>query len=193
MNILSFWLRISVAALFITVGIVGIADKEIKPGVADLAIGIVALLPLLRLLYLYQKPEPASSLKNSFYPLKTVARLRGLAGFMLAISGSGLLVKNDELGWGVFSVGLFLFSPLSDLVFTYDASPPDPATGHPQWNKRMTRLMITRIVGIIFFLYTAEFLKEHKYSYAYFCLFPAMVLTLIRQIRLLFGRKSAAL
>jgi hypothetical protein len=193
MNILTFWLRISIAALFILLGLISISEKEINSGVASIALAVVALLPLLRLLYLYQKPEPASFLKNSFFPRKTVARLRGFMGFLLSFSAIGLLDKNDESGWGISAIGLFLFSPLGDIVFTYDATPPDPITGHPQWNKKMTRLMITRIVGVIFLCYAVEFHKEHKYSYLYFSLFLGVTLVLIRQIRLLFSRKSAAI
>jgi hypothetical protein len=43
MNILSFWLRISIAGLFIVAGIKSISDKEINSGVASLALAVVAL------------------------------------------------------------------------------------------------------------------------------------------------------
>lgn len=189
MNILSFWLRIAVAALFVINGVSDLATKNRDSGLASLALAVVLLLPLLRLLYLSQKPLPLSSLKDSFSPQKTLSLLRSIWGLILAFSGLGLITKKESIGFGFLIIGLLLLSPLSDFVFTYDPAPPDPVTGHSQWNKKMTRLSLIRALGVILLLYSVEFYREHRYAGGHVFLIIGLLLVLIRQIRLLIERR----
>ena len=199
MNVIVFCLRAGIGCLFGLMCIYSLTEGEIIGTLANLSATIVILLPLARVLYFHQKLLPASVLTKGFTVQKRLRWTRVSFGFLFAFSGSGNILAKDYSGTGVLLLGLFLLAPFSsNRVFTYDPSPVQGAAATAPWNKRMTRLVIIRTLGLTFILFgLGSYLDtsgdiKNPYIFGHVLITIGVLLVFIRQMGLLFNRGKTA-
>jgi hypothetical protein len=190
MNVLVFYTRLVLGLLFALFFIMDFRKGDNNSGWAGVA-SVVALWSSLVVFYFHrQKLLPLSSLKNNFNRLRQLAWTRAFLGFVFIVSGLGNIHDHKyTAGIGILSVGVFLSSPLGNWVFSYSKKPTLQETAMPgYWDRSMTKLAITRTLGLIFIMLSIGAYGINRYSFGHGLLITGVLLVFIHQVGMLFKR-----